>query len=74
MKIFIFQSVDQCSYNYHSGGGVVIIANNIEEAKKMADEKEYIELTDDDWNKAESFDLLKNEKPNIWIMPDAGCC
>lgn len=74
MKVFIFKEIEQVSDRYHSGGGLVIIAKNIEHAKQLISDDEDIKPTDDEWLKVESYDLADNVEPKYWTMPDAGCC
>lgn len=74
MKIYIFEQIDQVSGNYHSGGGLVIIAKDIEHAKEIILVDKEIQPTDEEWAKVESYDLAENVEPKFWTMPDAGCC
>lgn len=76
MKIFIFQDVDKVSGNYHPEGGMVVIAESEEKAKKLiAEEDEWIELEDSDWENAEVYSLLDElVPPKVIVFPDAGCC
>lgn len=51
MKIYIFDNVDNCSDNYHSDGGIAILANTRTEAeekyinlaKKLVEKDDYTE-------------------------------
>lgn len=72
MNIYIWNSVDTCSCNYHSSGGVVVFADTEEEARSFA-------------NSTPGCAILETEKPDevrscvdgerkVFIMPDAGCC
>jgi hypothetical protein len=76
MKIFILQEVQCCDSNYyHSDGGVVVIARDIEQAKKMIEKSDNTRIEDDEWEEAEIFDLKDdNVIPKIWLMVNAGCC
>ncbi len=74
MKIFIFEYINQCSDSYHSEGGVVIIAKNKAHVKRLIKDHPEIEITDEEWKKVEKFELSDNTAPQIWVMPDAGCC
>ena len=72
MQVFIWDDIKQLTGNYHSGGGAVAIADNLERA---------IELI-----KAESPAAQMDEQPvalvcptdyaeeRVFIFPDAGCC
>lgn len=74
MKVFIFNCIDEVSNSYHSGGGLVIIAEDIEHAKNVIGKDKYINPTEDDWKDVEVFELKKKTEPKYWVMPDAGCC
>jgi len=76
MKIFILTNVGQLTNNWHSGGGLVIVAENLEAAKELIKNEEEIKITDDEWNGTINYDL-NNHSSNIgcyYIFPDAGCC
>ena len=71
MKIYIWQEIKHCSDNYHDNGGVVVIADNLERAEKLAMEqgcKFSPEETPDHEIETTSHD----EK--VIIFPNAGCC
>tara|TARA_R110000868_G_scaffold203969_8_gene451962 strand:- start:2413 stop:2637 length:225 start_codon:yes stop_codon:yes gene_type:complete len=74
MKIFIFENVAECSGNYHSDGGAVIIAESIEAAKELIADISEFEPTDEEWENVEMFNISDVTKPKYWIMPNAGCC
>ncbi len=74
MKIFIFESIDQCSGNYHSEGGVVAIAKDKAHVKRLIKKHPEIEISKEEWKEVECFKLSENVEPKIWVMPDAGCC
>lgn len=76
MMVFIWKSVNQCTNNYHSGGGVVVFADDIIRARELA-------------NNIPGCNISEYEEPNdvryvvgisghdgeiVYIMPDAGCC
>ena len=74
MKIFIFETISQCSSRHHSKGGLVIIADDINAAKQLISGNKYISITDKEWEGVESFELSQTVTPKYWVMPDAGCC
>lgn len=74
MKIFIFESVGRCSYNYHTKGGVVVIAKDKRAAKKLLKKDPAIDIEEYEWAEAKSYKLANEEKEKFWVMPDAGCC
>ena len=74
MKIFIFEDLGQVSGNYHSEGGLVIIAKDIEEAINLIESDNSISISDKEWSQVEVFDLAGDVEPRFWVMPNAGCC
>ena len=88
MKIFIFEYIEQLTNNYHSGGGLVVIAadkrdakDNIEarndtirELEREWDRDNIIEITDDEWLNVLEYDLAIDYGKRIFIFRDAGCC
>lgn len=80
MKIFIWEHVDVMSERYHSDGGVIVIAKNLNRAREIAKEHE------DDYEAVDVDDTtIFNTKPNKVLkveakreyycsFPDAGCC
>jgi hypothetical protein len=83
MQIFILPHVENLTGSYHSDGGAVIIARDLQRAKEIMaehakeydayDPKEPIQVTEEEWAKAESF-YIGSETEKHWIFPDAGCC
>lgn len=74
MKMYVFQYNDQVSENYHSGGGLMVIAKNTEHVKELIEKEEYIKITNDEWQEVIVYELKEDEKPRIFVFPDAGCC
>ncbi len=86
MKIFIFEDVDKVSSNYHTRGGLVVIAedrNSVEsliqaENKKpkwgVGDPNNAIQLTESDWADVTELELAESPQPRVIVFPDAGCC
>lgn len=84
MRIFIFEKVDKLTENYHENGALVIVANNLESALKMAKEhssefhwrenKCPIQLTGKEIANVITYELAEKVEPKVFIFPDAGCC
>lgn len=84
MKIFIWERVGNMSSRWHSEGGVIIIAKNLQEARKKYSDEEYTkrELTDIDRDidnifvakPSRIYELKNEESSEILVFPDAGCC
>lgn len=75
MKTYIFDYISDLTDNYHSGGGLVIIADNKEDAKELYASKNFdVEFYDEWWDDLSmEYECLAEEK-NVFIFPDAGCC
>ncbi|MEK4824461.1 hypothetical protein NSS71_07875 [Niallia sp. FSL W8-0951] len=74
MKMFIWQYNDQVSPNYHSGGGLMVIAENEDHVKKLIQADEDIAITEKEWKEVIIYELKNEEEPKVFVFPDAGCC
>jgi hypothetical protein len=72
MTIFVWGYVEQCSQNYHEGGGVVVFADSLAEAMDMANKLPGCSIKESDVPD-ETRDCADGEK-KVFIMPDAGRC
>lgn len=72
MKVFIWSHLSQVSDNYHSGGGVVVIAESLEEAISMANSEPGCCIGHQDKPSC-VVECLEGEK-QVFIFPNAGCC
>ena len=69
-KVFIWNIVAYLTNNYHSSGGLVVIADNLEDAKILAMEKD-VKFDDETPTVYELKDIVEDK---VYIFPDAGCC
>jgi flagellar motor switch protein FliG len=69
MKTFIWKELDNVSSNYHSGGGLVVIAETLKKAKEIAEEDVYIKI-----DKKPDYQYEGGIKEKVFVFPDAGCC
>jgi hypothetical protein len=83
MSIYIWERVNMMSDNYHSEGGVVVVAKGLERAREIArehfnPEKEHEILTDYDTTvfDTEPHKVFKvtSKEEYYCDFPDAGCC
>ena len=90
MKVIILNDVQHLTGRWHEGGGLVVIAKDLERAKEMfvrdeiSDEKYdrlddydkyYVQPTEEEWSKAIIYDLKDdNTEETYYVFPDAGCC
>ncbi len=71
MKVFVWSSIDKCTDNYHSGGGVVVFAEDEAAAREAAAVRgcriSHHEAPD-------SVREVVGGEPQVYVMPNAGCC
>ena len=74
MKMFIFKELSQVSDNYHSEGGLAVIAKDKDQVYQLIEEYGDIEITEDEWHEVWIYDLVGDVEPEVFVFPDAGCC
>lgn len=74
MKIFVFENVSQLTNNWHSGGGLVVVANSEEHAKELVGLDSNIVLDESDWKYVKTYDVVGQVDATMYVFPDAGCC
>lgn len=88
MNLYVWKDIEGgLTNNYHSGGGVLVVADSIEEARKIIKGTAYYSSDKSEWEKAElekslaeepffSADLVEHMPLEVRciIFPDAGCC
>jgi hypothetical protein len=75
MYIFILEYVSQLTGRYHSGGGLVIVAEGLLEAQKMIlDSWPDCQPENEEWESAIVYPTSPDAKPHVYVFPDAGCC
>ena len=71
MKVFVWSYVADLTQNYHSGGGLIVFAENVERAMELAVGDHGVkfagELPDD-------VRVVEGGAEAVYVMPDAGCC
>ena len=72
MYIFIWKKVDQCSNNYHSTGGVVVIAEDQQKARELANQQTGCSIRDDEI--PDYCCEIVTQQARVFIFPNAGCC
>lgn len=73
-KIFIWENLSKVSNSYHSGGGLVIIAEDLEEAKSLAQADGNIKFEEGELNSFKEFVVMGEATSEVIVFPDAGCC
>ena len=74
MKLFLFEYLDHVSENYHDEGGLVIVAENKEDAVRQVEAMPNVRISEDEWNSVIEYELAQSYKPKVYVFPDAGCC
>lgn len=84
MNVYIWERISLCSGNYHTEGGVVVIANTEEEARELfakhpslyqgnyLEPAEYTYIQEGETPVV--YPLLGWHEQKVFIFPDAGCC
>jgi hypothetical protein len=71
MKTYIWKYLSKLTSNYHSGGGLLIIAESLDKAKELVSINEYIII---DKEPDLIIECSIDTKPEYIIFEDAGCC
>lgn len=82
MKAFLWQGVKTVSSSYHSGGSVLIEAENVDAARDIAVFEQWDWETDTNAKtKMEGLDRDPDaifessaKEPKVWVFENAGCC
>jgi hypothetical protein len=70
MKVFVWDHVSDLTENYHSGGGLIVFAEDEERAMKLAQAKGVVF---DGETPVDVRDVDGGEEA-VYVMQDAGCC
>jgi Cft2 family RNA processing exonuclease len=73
MRMFVWEYVDGITCNWHDGGGVVVIAKDVDRARELlmaTDGVSRTEFTDE----PDFSTSVGTRKEKVFIFPDAGCC
>jgi hypothetical protein len=76
MKVFIWERIEKLTDNYHSDGGLVVVAANLQRAVELA-EAEGVEFSKGDYDELTPSNVYNTDdsaKEKVFIFPDAGCC
>jgi hypothetical protein len=73
-NIYIFEEVEFLTNSYHEGGGLVVIASDLDELKELVKVDKYIHLTESEIDSAKIFELKDSPPSEYFVFPDAGCC
>lgn len=71
MKVFIWDYIRELTDNYHPDGGLVVIAENLENAIQLATLSGVVfnnELP------VQELPVPEGTEAKVYVFPDAGCC
>lgn len=74
MKMYIFENLRKVSDRCHTGGGLVIIAENKTHARELIKKEKYVFVNREEWKEVREYDIKGLHRPTIIVFPDAGCC
>jgi hypothetical protein len=73
MKVFVWNDIQTLTQNYHSDGGLVVFAEDLERAKALAITHGVV-FSDDEV----PCDIRDVDSPDgveaVYLFPNAGCC
>ena len=76
MKVFIWKNIKKLTDNYHSDGGLVIVAETLQRAIELA-EARGVEFSKGDYDELTPSNVYNTDdsaEEKVFIFPDAGCC
>lgn len=83
MKIYIWEQKDNITDRYHSGGGLLVIAESKAQAIEMIESKKEgavrdyvdIEIAEDFTFEDPDYEFeIEASEPKIIVFPNTGCC
>lgn len=72
MNVYIWERVEECTGRYHCEGGVVVFADNLDEARLLANSEKGCNIKHNE--QPDDIRAVDGGKKIVYIMPDAGCC
>jgi hypothetical protein len=73
MKVFVWERLEHATNNYHSEGGVIVVAETVERAKELAQEQGVTFGNQYDTEVIE-YELVGSHEEKVIVFPDSGCC
>ena len=73
MKLFVWGYVGQLTGNYHSGGGLLVVAKSEKTARKLANATTDVKL-DPKETPDYVVKVADDAAEKVMLFPDAGCC
>ena len=71
MKVFVWNYIGSLTDNYHSGGGLIVFAEDEARAKALAIAEG---VSFDESETPDDVRVVDGGDEKVYVMPDAGCC
>jgi len=71
MKVFVWDYIGSLTDNYHSGGGLIVFAEDEVRARELATAEGVTFSHGDD---PADVRVVEGGSEAVYVMPDAGCC
>lgn len=72
LNVYIWNDLEQVSCNYHSEGGLVVIAETLDECLEVVSEDKYIKIDKEPDAVIPTSSRVREKK--YFVFPNAGCC
>lgn len=72
MKVFVWEELDNVSPNYHSEGGLLVVAESLSAAIFLAESKDFVVVGETEPNHV--YETTDDVEPRVLVFPNAGCC
>jgi len=72
MNVYIWGSVDKCSSNYHTEGGVVVFSETEHSARELANSQPGCSIRPDEM--PDHIRAVCDGDERVYTFPNAGCC
>lgn len=74
MRLFIWKFVNNCTSNYHNGGGVLVVAPDLDAARVWIKTRDDIPVECGAHQKAPDIERECEGPELVIVFQDAGCC
>jgi hypothetical protein len=79
LNVYIWHNLERVTDNYHRGGGVVVIAASLDDARAafLAHYQRCYETdegSDIETSKPDAVYPCESDETKVFVFPDAGCC
>lgn len=72
MKVFVWDYLDNVSSSYHSDGGLLVVAETLEAAVKLAEQEPSVVVGEE--QPTVVYETTEDAEQRVMVFPNAGCC